>query len=51
MFASLDLAEGYLLFDVVEHYEKMLAFLGVAGFRVGEGYYGTVVFHDDDREF
>jgi hypothetical protein len=42
--ASLDLAEGHLLCDVVEHHGKMFAFLG-------EGYYGTVVFHDDGREF
>ena len=48
---SLDLAEGYLLFDVVEHHEEMFAFLGVAGFRFSEGYYGAVVFHDDGREF
>jgi hypothetical protein len=29
----------------------VLAFLGIAGFRVGEGYDGTVVLHDDGREF
>ena len=38
------------LFDVVEHHEKMFTFLGVAGFRVSEGYYGAVVFHDGDEE-
>ena len=44
---SLDLAEGYLLFDVVKYHEKVFAFLGVTGFRVGEGYYRTVVLHYD----
>jgi hypothetical protein len=46
---SLDLAEGYLLFDEVKHHEKVFAFLSVTGFRVGEGYRGTVVLHYDGR--
>ena len=40
-----------LLFDVVEHHEKVLAFLGVADFRVGKGYDGTVILHYNGREF
>ena len=48
-FVSFDLAEGYLLFDVVEYHEKVFAFLGITGFRVGEGYHGAVVFHYDGR--
>ena len=45
---GLDLTERYLLFDVVNKYhEKVFEFYGVTGFRVGEGYYRTVVLHYD----
>ena len=46
---SLDLAEGYLLFDVIEYHEKVFAFLCITGFRIGEGHHGAVVLHYDGR--
>ena len=49
--AGLDLAEGYLLLDVVEHHQEVFAFLGEADFRVGESHYGAVVFHNVGWEF
>ena len=49
--ASLDLAEGDLLFDIVEDHQEMLAFLCVVGVGVGEGNYGAVVLHDDGGQF
>ena len=48
---GLDLAGGYLLLDVVEHHQEVFAFLGEADFRVGEGHYGAVVFHNVGWEF
>ena len=49
--AGFDLAEGDLLFDVIDDHQEMLAFLGVSGIVVGHRDNGAVVLHDDSGEF
>ena len=49
-FAGLDLAKGYLLFDIVDDHQEMLAFIGVRSVLAGDGENGAVVFHYDGWE-
>ena len=49
--ACLDLSKGYLLFDIIDDHQEVLEFLGIACVIVGHCNDGTVVFHDDCREF
>ena len=49
--ARFDLAECYLLLDVVEYHQEEFAFLRIFGVIVGQSDDRTVIFYNDGREF
>jgi len=49
--SCLDLTEGYLLLNIVEYHQEMLAFLGISRIVVGHSDNRAVVLHDYGREF